>query len=120
MSEKMVEQNGKWHIKKTLHKLKKDGSLLALEIDKAKSNKRVVLTAVEQCGVALEHASEKLKDDKEVVLMAIRQNPKAFAFVSDSLKTDIDISLAYEIGLVAKSHEALNRVTLKKQERAVR
>ena len=48
----------------------------------------VVMIAVRQDGMALEHASKTLKNNKQVVLAAVNQNRNAFQFASAALMND--------------------------------
>jgi len=58
------------------------------------SNKKDVLAAVKQDGMALQYASETLKNDSEVVLAAVKQNGSALYYASDILKKDSEVVLA--------------------------
>lgn len=53
------------------------------------ADRRVVLAAVRQNGMALAHAADALKADGEVVLAAVGQNMGAFALVSEQLPLDV-------------------------------
>ena len=54
-----------------------------------KNDKDVVLAAVEEHRLALQHASEELKKNKDVVTAAVEKDPRAFTFASEELKKDI-------------------------------
>jgi hypothetical protein len=45
-------------------------------------------------GIALNYAAATLKSDKEVVLQAVNQNGDAIKFISEDLKNDKDVALA--------------------------
>ena len=51
----------------------------------------VVLSAVENSGNALKHASLHLKADEEVVMAAVEQDPSALEYASNILKNDKEI-----------------------------
>ena len=48
-----------------------------------------VLAAVAQNGMALKHASKKLRADKEVVLAAVAKKGNALQFASKELQKDL-------------------------------
>ena len=52
-----------------------------------KNDKEVVVTAVQQNGLALNYASESMKNDKEVVLTAVQQNGLGLDYASESIRT---------------------------------
>ena len=57
-------------------------------------NQRVVLTALQQDGFALAHASDELRNDREIVLAAVQQHGFALASASQELRNDREIVLA--------------------------
>ena len=57
-------------------------------------NRSVVLNAVRQNGLALEHASEDLQNDSRVLSEAVTQNGDALMFASNILKTNKEVVLA--------------------------
>jgi hypothetical protein len=50
--------------------------------DRLKSNRLIVMTAVQQCGQALQYASDDLKADKEIVLAACAQDNASKEFAA--------------------------------------
>jgi hypothetical protein len=56
-----------------LEEVKKNGMALSVML-KPLMNKKIVLAAVYQNGMALQYAPEELQNDKEVVMAAVRQN----------------------------------------------
>ena len=90
--------------KELLDRLKNDkkfmiqaaGSLIGLQYasDAIKSDKDVVLAAVQRNGRSLRYASDDLKNDKDVVLAAISQYGGALSYVGDELlKNDKEVVL---------------------------
>jgi hypothetical protein len=70
----------------------------------------LVRLALENDGLALEHAATHLQDDYELVEMAVRQNPFAFKYASNRLKANAPLAL-----LVAeKSFVALDQSSKKR------
>jgi hypothetical protein len=55
---------------------------------KLRTDRVVVLTAVQQNGLSLIYASEELRADRVVVLTAIKQNSLALPYASEELKND--------------------------------
>ena len=70
-------------------------SSLALEFvsDELKSNKTIVLRAVEKCGTALRFASNVLKMDGEICKAAVAQDVYALIYVGKSLLEDRQFAL---------------------------
>jgi DNA-directed RNA polymerase subunit F len=58
-----------------------------------KGDKEVVLKAVKQAGLSLEHADEILKGDKEVVLAAVKQSGFNLEYADKKLKADKEVVL---------------------------
>ena len=56
-----------------------------------KNDDDVVLAAVTNNGLALQHASERLKRYHDIVLAAVRQNGLALQYASGDMKDNIDI-----------------------------
>ena len=57
--------------------------------EELRGDDEIVLSAVEQYGMALEYASKELKGDCKIVLAAVQQNVRAFeycTYTSDQLK----------------------------------
>lgn len=61
--------------------------------DKQKSNKVIVLAAVNQNGIALKFAHENLKNDSEIVKTAVKKKGGALYFASENLKGNKEIAL---------------------------
>ncbi len=59
-----------------------------------KKDREIVLTVVQQNGMALQFANESLKKDREIVLAAIKKNGDALAYADKSFKKDREIVLA--------------------------
>ena len=59
-----------------------------------RSDREVVLAAVEKEGYALRYASDELRNDREVVLAAVAQDAYALKYASGALRADRDIALA--------------------------
>ena len=59
-----------------------------------KSDRKIVSAAVNQFGLALQHASEDLRADREIVLAAVKQNGEALEYASEQLKSDDEVVLA--------------------------
>eukprot|EP00971_Amphidinium_carterae_P053461 1053309-Amphidinium_carterae.1 len=57
-------------------------------------DRKIVLTAAQPNGHALECASEALRADREVVLSVVRQNGYALKYASETLRADREIALA--------------------------
>ena len=57
-------------------------------------DREVVVAAVTQNGMALEHASDELKNDERVVVAAVTQNGRALEHASDELKDNEKVVLA--------------------------
>ncbi|MBT4664066.1 MAG: DUF4116 domain-containing protein, partial [Methylococcales bacterium] len=76
-----------------LEQLKIRGSDLAYANDELKSDREIVLTAVENDGYALKYASGRLKCDREIALTAVKNNGSALQYVSDELRGNREIVL---------------------------
>ena len=59
-----------------------------------RSDKDVILAAVNQDGRALRFASEELQSDREVVLAAVNQHGYALKFASEEFRSDREVVLA--------------------------
>ncbi|CAE6920617.1 unnamed protein product [Symbiodinium sp. CCMP2592] len=59
-----------------------------------KSDREVVLSAVQSEGCRLQHATERLKDDRSLVLAAVSSDGAALAFASKRLRCDKGLALA--------------------------
>ncbi|CAE7224423.1 unnamed protein product, partial [Symbiodinium necroappetens] len=59
-----------------------------------KSDREVVLSAVQSEGCRLQHATERLKDDRALVLAAVSSDGAALAFASKRLRCDKGLALA--------------------------
>jgi len=57
-------------------------------VKKLKKDRRIVLEAVKQNGLALQYADESLKRDKEVVIEAVKQNGSALKYVDQYVRGD--------------------------------
>ena len=53
-----------------------------------RGDREIVLAAVKQAGLALQHASAELQGDREVVLEAVKQNGWALDYASQELRGD--------------------------------
>ena len=60
----------------------------------AEMSRQVALTAVQQNGLALEHAAASHRSDRELVLSAVQQNGLALKYASKAMRMDHDIVLA--------------------------
>ena len=60
----------------------------------AEMSRQVALTAVQQDGLALEHAAASHRSDRELVLSAVQQNGLALKYASKAMRMDHDIVLA--------------------------
>lgn len=67
--------------------------LLAKVSDRLKADKEVVLAAVKQNGLSLEHASKELRADKEVILAAAKEDGRALEYASEEPRADKEIIL---------------------------
>ena len=67
-------------------RLAKNGLYLMRCNEAKRSNKELVMVAVNQNGLALQFASPELRNDKDIVLKAVEQNGLALRFASDRLK----------------------------------
>ena len=75
-----------------IEKIRHDGSALR---DSAHTNdKKIVLLAVKQNGMALQYASKALQEDKEVVTAAVKQNGLALQYASRDLQQDKEVVIA--------------------------
>ena len=70
------------------------GKLISEIINFLKSDKDVLLDAVENNGLALSYASKNLQNDKYVVLAAVTKDGNALQFASERLQNDKDVVLA--------------------------
>lgn len=68
------------------------------------SSKEVILAAVSQDGLALEHASDTLKADREVVLAAVHQNGTVIEVLPDSLKADITFFWSVKLAMTSQKY----------------
>ena len=64
------------------------GEALMYAADPLKSDRELVLAAVQQDGTALAHAADVLKSDWEVVFEAVLQNSAAVEYASHTLRSD--------------------------------
>jgi hypothetical protein len=72
--------------------VKRNGGALKYAADKFKKDRKIVLTAVEQNGLALEYA-DKFKEDRKIVLAAVKRNGLALKYAADKFKKDREIVL---------------------------
>ena len=89
--EKVYNQIEKLYWKQS-NKMEKFYALLMIILHK-KSDREIVLQAVQKNGIALEYASKSLQSDREIVLEAIKQNASIFCFNNSSFKSDRDFIL---------------------------
>lgn len=61
------------------------------------TDKKELLEAIKQDGLALHYASDKMRDDKKIVLKAVKQDGYALRFASERLRNDIE--LVYEANI---------------------
>merc|ERR1740129_404554 len=71
----------------------KVAEVLAAESEETRGNRDVVLAAMVQCGMALEHAAAELRADVEVVLKAVTQDGHSLQFASVELRSQRRIAL---------------------------
>ena len=74
--------------------VQKNGKVLAHAADSLKNDRELVLAAVQQSGQALSYAAVPLKGDREVVLAAVRRSGQALAYAAVTLKNDREVVLA--------------------------
>ena len=72
----------------------KDGWALEFASANFKADRDIVLAAVNQAGFALEFATNKLRSDREIVLAAVNQDGYALQFASEEMHSDCQIVLA--------------------------
>jgi len=63
-------------------------SILQYVSSELRSNKNLILKAVEKSGLELQYASDNLKDDIDVVLKAVKQNDSSLQYASNKLKNN--------------------------------
>ena len=68
-----------------------------------RADKEVVLTAVRQYGLAVQHASQDLRDDKDIALAAVQQDGNALEFLPDFFRDDLEVVVA----AVQQVHDAV-------------
>ena len=68
-----------------------------------RADKEVVLTAVRQYGLAVQHASQDLRADKDIALAAVQQDGNALEFLPDFFRDDLEVVLA----AVQQVHDAV-------------
>lgn len=96
--------------------VQQSGSALCSVHPDLKSDREVVLVAVRQAGEALKSAHEDLKSDKEIVLVATENNEEAFKHASDPLRTEIELSAAQAgLGIAEYAHAVLHPVVVQVQ-----
>lgn len=71
-----------------LSAVEQDGLALELAHPSIKKNKKIVMAAVKQNGLALEHADAMFRSDLEIVQAAVKQNPDALEFADPKFKKD--------------------------------
>ena len=59
--------------------------------DASRTDRNIVLAAVQKQGIALKYASEALKADREIVLAAVKNNGYALQYASEDHKADREI-----------------------------
>lgn len=80
--------------KRMLEAVKENGLALRCASDELQADKEVVLAAVKQCGYALRYASKELQADKAVVLAAVKSFGSSLEFASEELRNDKAVVLA--------------------------
>mmetsp|Transcript_32079 Transcript_32079/g.65332 ORF Transcript_32079/g.65332 Transcript_32079/m.65332 type:complete len:1912 (-) Transcript_32079:226-5961(-) len=73
--------------------VQEDGLALQHAPDEMKDISRLVLKAVEQNGFALEFASKSLKESQEVVTAAVKEEGRALKFASDKMQDNLQVVL---------------------------
>ena len=68
-----------------------------------RADKEVVLTAVRQYGLAVQHASQDLRDDNDIALAAVQQDGNALEFLPDFFRDDLEVVVA----AVQQVHDAV-------------
>jgi hypothetical protein len=68
-----------------------------------RADKEVVLTAVRQYGLAVQHASQDLRADKDIALAAVQQDGNALEFLPDFFRDDLEVVVA----AVQQVHDAV-------------
>lgn len=76
-----------------LSQARHDGLILEYAPDHVKSNKRVVIAAVEQNGFALEFTTETLQDDFQIVMIALTKDGMVLKFASKHLCANKEVVL---------------------------
>mmetsp|Transcript_62175 Transcript_62175/g.148320 ORF Transcript_62175/g.148320 Transcript_62175/m.148320 type:complete len:524 (-) Transcript_62175:91-1662(-) len=71
-----------------------DGMILAYLEESCRRDADIVLTALQSCPTALEHASEHLRDDEKVVVKAVQLDGMALRHASRRLCSDRNVVLA--------------------------
>ena len=81
-------------INEAIERVSYDGRMLRSMSEELRSNRAVVLAAVQQNGRALEYASDEVQAAREVVLAAVKQNGHAIRFAPSHLRADYEMVLA--------------------------
>ena len=76
--------------------------LLGFFPERLRADKEVVLTAVRQYGLAVQHASQDLRADKDIALAAVQQDGNALEFLP-AFQSDLEVVLE----AVKKDHDAV-------------
>ncbi|EFC38683.1 predicted protein [Naegleria gruberi] len=76
-----------------LEAVKQNGLALEYANEIMKRDREIVLKAIQENGLALEYANETLKKDREIVLKAVKQNGLALEYVNEIMKKDREIVL---------------------------
>lgn len=87
----VIPEKLKGNKKIVLEAVEQNGLALEFASSAMKKNREVVIKAVEENAFALEFADEIRRNDKTIAIKAVRQNGLAFEFVSDRLKKDRDV-----------------------------
>eukprot|EP00971_Amphidinium_carterae_P029826 586818-Amphidinium_carterae.3 len=76
--------------------VQQNGHDLQYATEALRADREIVLAAVQQVGFALRHATEALKADRQVVLAAVQQNGYGYAlqYATEALRADREIVLA--------------------------
>ena len=77
-----------------------DGMALEYAAEELRADREVVLAAVSENGVVVKFAAKELRADRDVVLAAVSENGIALAFAAEELRADREVVLAavYEDG----------------------
>jgi hypothetical protein len=91
--------------------VKQKGQELMYAPDHFKDNKKIVLTAVKNDGLALKNASSRLQNDEEVVMAAVSEKGQAIAFANERFWSDrkamLTVVQTYGYGLFKHGSEEL-------------